>query len=160
MANYYTHLAFEIKATHVDAERFVQLIISANAIDDGEAILLGPELEPAFRSKGKTAEQTFAEIVADFGFGVECLFDAESGTLAIFDRDGTPNVWALAQCLQRLYPAKLPLGFVYAETCDKSRAGGFGGGYFAIGHDTIVNQSLAEVLEAAIAGLGGTAHER
>ena len=84
------------------------------------------------------------------------LFNADEQSLIIFDNDGAPNLLALAQLLQRLYPEKLPLGFVYAETCDKSRAGGFGGGFFAIGRETIVNQSLAEVLEAEIAELGET----
>ena len=154
MANYFTSLAFKIAANHADAERFVQAIEAATALENCEKPMLAPEIEQAFRSDTQTAEEVFAGIIGDMGLGIDCLFNADDQSLIIFDNDGSPNLWALAQLLQRLYPPKLPLGFVYAETCDKSRAGGFGGGFFAISHDTIVNQSLAEVLEAEIAELG------
>ena len=129
MANYYTHLAFEIPATSADAERFSKAIEEA-AVGAGDA---GDE---------------------DEGLdGVACRFDRDSGTLAIFDSDGAPNLWALATALQRLFPEKLPLGFVYSCSCDKPRSDGFGGGLFAVGCETIVQRDIGELLAEEIADL-------
>ena len=85
---------------------------------------------------------------------IGCRFDTETGTLAIFDSDGTPNLWALAKALQRLLPARLPIGFVYSCSCDKPRPDGFGGGLFAIGAETIVHRDLGELLAEEITELG------
>lgn len=128
MANYFTHLAFEIPATSADAERFNEAIAAAsvagnNADDDDELA------------------------------GVACRFDQDSGALAIFDSDGAPNLWALAKTLQRLFPEKLPLGFAYSCSCDKPRSDGFGGGLFAVGSENIVQRDLGELLAEEIADL-------
>lgn len=155
MANYYAHLAFEIRASLGDTERFIQLIEAITCLQSGENFLLAPEIEPAFRSDTQTAERVLVDIVSDLDFGLECRFDADRGTMLIWDNDGSPHLWALAQCLQRLYPDKLPLGFVYSETCDKPRASGFGGGYFAISIDSITNRSLAQSLSEKMAALEG-----
>ena len=129
MANYYTHLAFEIPATSSDAERFSKAIEEA-AVGAGDA---GDE---------------------DEGLdGVACRFDRDSGTLAIFDSDGAPNLWALAKTFQRLFPEKLPLGFVYSCSSDKPRSDGYGGGLFAVGCETIVQRDLGELLAEEIADL-------
>ncbi|MDP3674645.1 MAG: hypothetical protein Q8R44_06070 [Novosphingobium sp.] len=129
MANYYTHLAFEIPATSDDAERFNEAIAAAtvagnSGADDNDAME-----------------------------GIGCRFDQDSGTLAIFDSDGAPNLWALATSLQRLFPEKLPLGFVYSCSCDKPRSDGFGGGLFAVGSENIVQCDLSELLAEEIADL-------
>ncbi len=129
MANYYTHLAFEIPATRADAERFSKVIEEA-AVGTEDA---GDEDE---RLKG-----------------LACRFDQDGGTLAIFDSDGAPNLWALAKTLQRLFPEKLPLGFVYSCSCDKPRSDGFGGGLFAVGSETIVQRDLGELLAEEITDL-------
>ena len=132
MANYYTHLAFEVSATSADAERFSKAIEEA-AIDGGNASDEGESLE-----------------------GVACRFDQESGTLVIFDPDGAPNLWALANALQRLFPEKLPLGFTYSCSCDKPRTDGFGGGLFAVGSEDIVQRDLGDLLAEEIADLPET----
>ena len=129
MANYYTHLAFEIPATSADAERFNDAVAAAtvagnSGVDDDDALS-----------------------------GIACRFDQDSGTLAIFDSDGAPNLWALAKTLQRLFPEKLPLGFVYSCSCDKPRTDGFGGGLFAVGSDSIVQRDLGELLAEEISDL-------
>ena len=129
MANYYTHLAFQIPATSSDAERFNKAIEEA-AVGMGDAGAEDESLE-----------------------GIACRFDRDSGTLAIFDSDGAPNLWALAKTLQRLFPEKLPLGFVYSCSCDKPRSDGFGGGLFAVGCETIVQRDLGELLAEEIADL-------
>ena len=131
MANYYTHLTFEITAASADAERFSKAIEEA-AVGPGDA---GDEDE---RHEG-----------------IACRFDQDSGTLAIFDSDGAPNLWALAKTLQRLFPEKLPLGFVYSCSCDKPRTDGFGGGLLAVGSDSIVHRDLGELLAEEIAELPG-----
>ena len=130
MANYYTHLAFEITADAEDAERFVGSIEAASV---------------AAATAGDDDDQLD---------GIACRFDSETGRLAIYDSDGTPNLWALAKALQRLLPARLPLGFVYSCSCDKARSDGFGGGLFAIGTETIVHSDLGELLAEEIAELG------
>ncbi len=132
MANYYTHLAFEIPATSADAERFNKAIEEA-AVGTGDAGDDDERLE-----------------------GIACRFDRDSGTLAIFDSDGAPNLWALAKTLQQLFPEKLPLGFVYSCSCDKSRSDGFGGGLFALGSENIVQRDLGELLAEEIADLTET----
>ena len=129
MANYYTHLAFEIPATSDDAERFNEAIAAAtvagnSGADDNDAME-----------------------------GIGCRFDQDGGTLAIFDSDGAPNPWALAKTLQRLFPEKLPFGFVYSCSCDKPRTDGFGGGLFAVGSDSIVHRDLGKLLADEIADL-------
>ena len=129
MANYYTHLAFEIPATGDDAERFYEAIAAATVA-------------------GNSGADDDDELA-----GIACRFDQDSGTLAIFDRDGTPNLWALAKTLQRLFPEKLPLGFVYSCSCDKPRTDGFGGGLFAVGSKNIVQRDLGELLAEEIADL-------
>ena len=129
MANYYTHLAFQIPATSADAERFSKAIEEA-AVGTGEVGDEDERLE-----------------------GIVCQFDQDSGTLAIFDSDGAPNLWALATALQRLFPEKLPLGFVYSCSCDKPRSDGFGGGLFAVGSESIVQRDLGELLAEEIADL-------
>ena len=131
MANYYTHLAFEIPATRADAERFGKAIEEA-AVGTGDADDEDESLE-----------------------GIACRFDQESGTLAIFDSDGAPDLWALATALQRLFPENLPLGFVYSCSCDKPRSDGFGGGLFAVGSESIVQRDLGELLAEEIAELPG-----
>jgi hypothetical protein len=158
MANYFTNFAFQIPASKADAERFVQLIEAANAIDNEAPQLLGREIEAAFRSEIQSGEQVYVEILDDMSFGIDCLFDETSQRLTIFDSDGSPNLWALAQCLQRLYPEKLPLGFVYSENCDKARVDGFGGGFFKIAPDTIYNETLAQILATELAELPGAEH--
>ena len=132
MANYYTHLAFDIPATSANAERFSKAIEEA-AVGAGNA-----------RDEDEKLE------------GIACRFDGDSGTLAIFDSDGAPNLWALATALQRLFPEKLPLGFVYSCSCDKPRSDGFGGGLFAVGSDSIVHRDLGVLLAEVIADLPET----
>ena len=129
MANYYTHLAFEIPATSADAERFSK------------------EIEEAAAGAGDAGDED--ERLEGFA----CRFDQESGTLAIFDSDGAPNLWALAKTFQRLFPEKLPLGFVYSCSCDKPRSDGFGGGLFAVGSEDIMQRDLGELLAEEIADL-------
>lgn len=129
MANYYNHLAFDLAADAGDAERFNRAIAEAGIAD---------------AATGDDDEQLD---------GIGCRFDIETGTLAIFDSDGAPNLWALAKALQRLFPARLPIGFVYSCSCDKPRADGFGGGLFAIGAETIVHRDLGELLAEEIAEL-------
>ena len=129
MANYYTHLAFQIPATSAEAERFSKAIEEA-AVGTEDAGDEDERLE-----------------------GIACRFDDDSGTLAIFDSDGAPNLWALATTLQRLFPEKLPLGFVYSCSCDKPRSDGFGGGLFAVGCETIVQRDLGKLLAEEITDL-------
>ena len=157
MANYFTHLAFDIPASAEDAERFVQFLEAATAIENDQQPFLGPEIEALFRSSDQNAEQACIDIVGDLSFGLACRFDMESETIAIFDTDGAPNLWALAKTLQRLFPEKLPLGFAYSCSCDKPRSDGFGGGLFAVGSDTIVQRDLGELLAKKIADLSETA---
>ena len=126
MANYYTHLAFDIPATSADAERFSKAI------------------EEAAVGTGDTADED------ERLQGIACRFDQDGGTLAIFDRDGAPNLWALAKTLQRLFPEKLPLGFVYSCSCDKPRSDGLGGGLFAVASNSIVHRDLGELLAEEI----------
>ena len=59
----------------------------------------------------------------------------------------------LATAFQRLFPEKLPLGFVYSCSCDKPRSDGSGGGLFAVGCGTIVQRDLGELLAEEIADL-------
>ena len=129
MANYYTHLAFEFPATSADAERFSKAIEEA-AVGADDAGDEDESLE-----------------------GIACRFDQDSGTLAIFDSDGAPNLRALSTALRRLFPEKLPLGFVYSCSCDKPRSDGFGGGLFAVGSENIVQRDLGELLAEEIADL-------
>ena len=133
MANYFSHLAFEIPATAEEAARFSQ------------------EIEEAALVAGYSSGDN------DAMDGIACRFDQESETLAIFDTDGAPNLWALAKTLQRLFPEKLPLGFAYSCSCDKPRSDGFGGGLFAVGSDTIVHRDLGELLAEKIADFSETA---
>ena len=128
MANYYTHFAFDLVADAGDAERFNQAIEEAGIADAA---------------------------TDDYPLdGIRCRFDIETGTLAIFDSDGAPNLRALAKALQRFLPARLPIGFVYSCSCDKPRPDGFGGGLFAIGAETIVHRDLGELLAEEIIELG------
>ena len=87
MANYFTHLAFDIPATAEDAARFNQAI--------EEAALVG--------SYGGADDDDELD-------GIACRFDSDRGTLAIFDSDGSPGLSALAKTLQSLFPDKLPIG--------------------------------------------------
>ena len=134
MANYFTHLAFEIPATADEAESFSKVIEDAAVAADN--------------SNGTDNE--------DEPEGIACRFDKESETLAIFDTDGAPNPWALAKTLQRLFPEKLPLGFAYSCSCDKPRSDGFGGGLFAVGSENIVQRDLGELLAEEISDLSET----
>lgn len=129
MANYYTNLAFDLVADAHDAERFNRAIEEAGIAD------------------ADTNDDDRLD-------GIGCRFDTETGTLAIFDSDGAPNLWALAKALQRLLPARLPIGFVYSCSCDKPRPDGFGGGLFAIGAETIVHRDLGELLAEEITEFG------
>ena len=128
MANYYTHFAFDLAADAGEAERFSRAIEEAGIAD---AATDDDQLD-----------------------GIRCRFDTETGTLAIFDSDGAPNLWALAKALQRLLPARLPIGFVYSCSCDKPQPDGFGGGLFAIGAESIVHRDLGELLAEEINKLG------
>ena len=132
MANYFTHLVFEIPATSDDAARFNDAIATASVASNS----------------GADDDDELA--------GVACRFDQDSGTLAIIDSDGAPNLWALAKTLQRLFPEKLPLGFAYSCSCDKPRSDGFGGGLFAVGSENIVQRDLGELLAEEISDLSET----
>ena len=136
MAIYQTHFAFDLAADAGEAERFNRAIDEAGAAgvstsDDGDQL-----------------------------DGIGCRFDTATGSLAIFDCDGSPNLWALAKALQRLLPARLPIGFAYSCSCDMPRSDGFGGGFFAIGAETIVHRDLGALLGEAIAELGEACHAR
>ena len=147
MADYFTKFAFAISAARADAERVRMLVEATTTLEESGAATLTPEIEPAFATPTASGATITAGIFEDNPyFGIDCQFDEPSQTLAIFDRDGSPALWPLAQCLQRLLPAKLPFRFVYAQTCSKHRTDGFGGGLFAIGHDCIVQKSLDEAL--------------
>lgn len=156
MANTTTHLAFNITATREDAERFIKLVEAAVAIEDGQPLLLAPEIEPAFRSVRQPAERILVEILEGMDLGIDCRFDEDHGVLGFWDNDGSPNLWAFAQCLQRLFPDKLPMGFVYSNDCDRHRPSGFGGGLFAIGADDIIHRTLDRILEEELAQLQET----
>ena len=132
MANYYTHLAFDLAADAPDAERFKLAIEEADVVGTN------------------TGDED------DRLDGIGCRFDTETRTLAIFDSDGAPNLWALANTLQHIFPARLPIGFVYSRSCDKPRSDGFGGGFFAIGAKTIIHRELGDLLAEAIAELEET----
>jgi hypothetical protein len=147
MTNYHTNFAFKIAATWHDAERLIEVIRCAADLDNGEQLQLGRDIVDAFREERKRPEDVFMAIVDDRSVGFECLFSEEDQSLIIFDTDGSPNLWALATCLQRLFPKKLPLGFVYSDTCDKSRPDGFGGGYFTIKHEGVGNSTLSQILD-------------
>ena len=153
MANTRIHLAFNIAATRDDAERFIKIIEAAVAIDLGHAPLLAPEIEPAFRTSAQSADATFAEILGGIGLGIDCKFDENHGILGFYDSDGRPNLCAFAQCLQRLYPDKLPIGFVYSTQCDTHRPSGFGGGLCTIAADAIVHRTLDQLLAAELTSL-------
>jgi hypothetical protein len=150
MANTRAHLAFDIAATRDDAERFIKVIEAAVAIDLGHTPLLAPEIEPAFRTSAQSADATFAEILGEISLGIDCKFDERHGLLGFYDIDGRPNLCAFGQCLQRLYPDKLPMGFVYSSQSDTHRPSGFGGGLFAIGSKAIVHRTLAQLLVAEL----------
>ena len=130
MANYYTHLAFELAADAGEAECFDRAIAEAGVA-------------------GACNDEDDDQLD-----GIACRFDGETGRLAICDSDGAPNLWALAKALQRFLPARLPVGFVYSCSCDKGRSDGFGGGLFAIGAETIVHRDLGELLAEELADLG------
>ena len=136
MANYYTHFAFDLAADAHDAERFKLAIEEADVA-------------------GATTKDEDDQLE-----GIACRFYEDSGTLAIFDTDGSRNLWALAKALQRLLPARLPIGFVYSCSCDKPRSDGFGGGLFVVGAETIVHRDLGELLAEAIAELREVCHAR
>lgn len=154
MADYFTHLAFAIPATRADAERFIMVIEAASAHEQGAQITLPPEIDDAFATPTANGSST---IVAMFGddtnFGINSQYDARAQTLTIYDHSGSPALWLLADCLQRLFPAKLPLGFTYANSCSKHRPGEFGGGYFAIGAEDIVHHTLEQALADELTSL-------
>jgi hypothetical protein len=155
-----THLAFNIVATRDDAERFIKVIEAAAAIELSHQPRLAPEIEPAFRASAQSADATFAEILGGIGLGIDCSFDENHGLLGFYDIDGRPNLCAFAQCLQRLYPEKLPIGFVYSTQCDTHRPSGFGGGLFAVVADAIVHRTLDQLLAAELASLPGASGGR
>ena len=133
MANYYTHLAFDIPASPAQAERFAHEIELATLLG-----VCGGEDDDAME-------------------GVACRFDFASGILAIFDREGAPNLEALAKTIQRLFPNRLPFGFAYSCTCSKPRSDSFGGGLFAVGSDAIVQRDISDLLAEELTRLGETA---
>lgn len=156
MADYFTKFAFAVSATRADAERFTMLIEAMTTLEESGAATLPPEIEDAFADSPVSGATIIAAIFADEGdFGIDCLFDEHSQTLTIFDDTGSPALWPLARCLQRLFPDKLPLGFVYADTCSKHRAGGFGGGLFAIARNCIIHKTLDQLLAEEIDDLTG-----
>lgn len=159
MANYYTHLSFQISASKADAERFIQLIEAASATDNDTPLLLGRDIEAAFRGDEQSAEHVFTQLLDGSAFGIDCLFNEGTQSLTIFDSDGGPNLWALAHFLQRLFPQQLPLGFVYSHACDRSRVDSFGGGLYAIGPDTIIHRSLDDFLGEVLSDLMGPGNE-
>ena len=136
MADYYTHLAFDIPASPAEAARFSQEIEEA-----------------AFVAVYGSGEDDAMD-------GIGCRFDSDSGTLAIFDHDGTPNLEALAKTIQRLFPNVLPFGFAYSCTCSKPRSDSFGGGLFAVSSDAIVQRDLGELLGEELTCLRETADAR
>lgn len=147
MADYFTHLAFAIPASDADAERFIKLMDATIALEETGDTVLAPEIERAFGATPETAKDKLAEIFSDNAdIGIDCVFNETQQILTIFDRAGEPALWPLAECLQRLFPEKLPLGFTYANTCSKRRTDGFGGGIFAIGTECVVHKSLDQVL--------------
>ena len=62
MANYFTHLAFDIPASAEDAERFVQFLEAATAIENDQQPFMGPEIEALFRSSDQNAEQACIDL--------------------------------------------------------------------------------------------------
>ena len=129
-------MAFDLAADAGEAERFNRVIEKAGIAD---------------AATGDDDDQLE---------GIGCRFDKDSGTLGIFETDGAPNPWSLAKALQRILPARLPIGLVYPCSCDKPRSDGFGGSLFAVGAETIVQRDLGELLTQEIAELGETSDDR
>lgn len=160
MADTFTRVGFTIPAVRLDAERFIMLIDALATLAESGAATLPPEIEQAFASATASGASNLAALFAnEVSFGMDCLFDARTKTLSIFDQEGSPALWPLAQCLQQLFPEKLPLGFVYANTNAEGmrRAGGSAGGIFAINRDTIIHKTFDQVLDAEINDLKGIA---
>jgi len=154
MANFFTRLSFKIAATREEAEIFISIIEQAAELDNEEDIRLPPDLHAAFSRNSQSAEEHFKETMGGLNFGIDCIFNETGGNLTIYDSHGAPNLIALSQCLQKLYPQKLPIGFVYADTCDKARADGFGGGYYLVEGENITHKSLHQLLENELKQVG------
>jgi hypothetical protein len=159
MANDYTHFAFVLDASAADNALLDQHIRAINDIEDhDETEPLPAELDILFRTDLKSGRAAIADILDDMSFGFQTDFVKQSDDLTFYADDGSPNLRALAQFLHKLFPSKLPMGFVYSETGDKARPDGFGGGLFVICSDTVVQRSLPEILAEELEELGGRAN--
>jgi len=143
MANYYTHISFMFKATADEAAMFEDY---ANR-DWGEPQQDIPESQ----------NDIFGDVeIKDLPLGVDVVVSTAhtpyNRFIYVFDTDGQPNIARVAKLIQHCCPSSLPMGFTFAETCDKPRPNAFSGGAWAVFKDRIECECAVSTLDQMLAG--------
>lgn len=145
MANYYTNLAFSFTAPPSQAANLEALVGLDFDVDDTEV----PEfLAGQFTDMEALAHAIFSD--PDYPF-FSADFDVEAdGTVRVTAWEA-PDVDAIAKAIQLTCSRALPVGFQWANSCDKHRDDAFSGGWCAIHADQIIYGSTHQELQKALA---------
>jgi hypothetical protein len=129
MADYFTHLSFEVELPNEEAVKAAVELLTAieSRLDDPEEADWSGEFE-RFRQYD------------EFGFDLVVEVEPDGKTLWIRDNYGSPNVDLLAEYLQLVlqkYAPEHSASFEYATDCTKHRLDAFSGGSLFITADKI-----------------------
>lgn len=143
MADYWTHLSFEIE--------FPDETVAAKALAaiEGWAAALRPdwyEDEPAQSEESPAVPESLAQYREDF-LGVQ--MEREGARIWVHDDGGGPNVDMLAAVIQEAFKQFHPtgqVGFEWSNDCTKPRLDAFGGGAMMIWADDVMSVNTCELL--------------
>lgn len=160
MAEYFTHLAFAVQCSQEDADRVLATHAFLEELAAGRAPSADQPLHdnvascfPSVATSGHmpSGEAALSRLRACFSdpddpdLGVRIVYQAREERLWIEDREGLPDIKALAEMLRRLIPARLPIGFQFAYGCTEHRADAFGGGACVIVADRVLIRETSQV---------------
>lgn len=170
MTDYYTQFAFAVRATVDEAALFGDVMAFLTAVEDrdsDDALFSADEvatgLPGVIAARFPQCPRLAAEIperlrpVAgllscfedwqDLHLGVTWRHDVDAGQLVISDEADSPQLYAVCELVQRLFPASLPVAFEYACTANKKVLDGYGGGAILITADGVEEVHTSAVLE-------------
>ena len=151
MADYYTKLSFTFDVSATEGNYLASAL--AHEWDD-EDLAIDPSLAPVFTNRQQFIELIFADQHDDPYFNLD-EFSVENGVAWIAACE-CPNIEAIATLIQHICRESLkarPIGFEWANDCNKLRADAFGGGWCLIEADSIEWGSTSQALRSALASV-------
>jgi hypothetical protein len=153
MTDYYTHFTVQLE---IKRKEHLKFWLTASA-----------DLSESEAPKGKKERAAFAKKYGDklledwtdngsLGLELEVAECCHTPRVHIQDIDGHGNLeqaGLLIQAFLRKFDIAAPAAFTYAETCDKHRVEGFGGGWVRVTREEVVVDDALSQMDAWLKGV-------